>query len=126
MKYARLPSFILSVATVSIYNAQFAAVIIPPAAIVSISFFDLNSFLTSLNLPEISTIRKLQKHMGISRENTMAFGDNLNDIGMLEQAVMSYAVEEAREEVRAAAGAIAGSCRSDGVLNVLKEFLRGI
>ena len=62
------------------------------------------------------------KHFGLQLEETMAFGDNLNDIGMLRQAGISYTVEEAREEVRQAADAVAGSCRNDGVLGVLKEI----
>lgn len=69
-----------------------------------------------------SALKTLQKYLGLARESTMAFGDNLNDIGMLRQAAVSYAVEEAREEVRQAADAIAGSCKSDGVLSVLKKM----
>lgn len=69
-----------------------------------------------------SALKKLQEYLGITRENTVAFGDNLNDIGMLRQAGISYTVEEAREEVRQAADAVAGSCRNDGVLGVLKEI----
>ena len=75
-----------------------------------------------LYFTEPKALRKLQEYLGVTKENTMAFGDNLNDIGMLRQAAISYAVEEAREEVREAADAIAGSCKSGGVLGVLKKM----
>ena len=75
-----------------------------------------------LGVDKGSALKKLQEHLGVSREDTMAFGDNLNDIGMLRQAAISFAVEEAREEVQQAADMIAGSCRNGGVLHVLREM----
>ncbi len=55
-------------------------------------------------------------------EETMAFGDNGNDIGMLERADESYAVDTATEEVKVHARHVCGSWRTKGVLNVLKEL----
>ena len=53
----------------------------------------------------------------------MAFGDNINDIGMLSNASESYAVSTARKEVKEIAKYIAGSYLEDGVLTELKKLL---
>ena len=42
-------------------------------------------------------------YIAIRPEETMAFGDQLNDLEMLDQAYYSFAVANAREEVRRAA-----------------------
>ena len=69
-----------------------------------------------------TAIRILQESLEISPEETMVFGDQLNDLSMLRQAVYSYAVGSAREEVKAAAARIAPPMREDGVLQVLKKL----
>lgn len=53
----------------------------------------------------------------------MAFGDQLNDLEMLEQAYYSFAVANARDEVRKAARFQADSNENDGVLKILKHLL---
>lgn len=65
----------------------------------------------------------VQRALSISREETMAFGDNLNDIAMLNCASMSYAIGNARQEVKAAAAHVADTNINDGVLKVLKTLL---
>ena len=45
-------------------------------------------------------LRKLQHRLGISYEETMVFGDNLNDIGLIKQGKYSYAVSNARPELK--------------------------
>lgn len=70
-----------------------------------------------------NALGRVQKLMKILPEETMAFGDNINDIGMLARAGESYAVENAREEVKRAAKHIAGRGAEDGVLKVLKRLL---
>ena len=70
-----------------------------------------------------SALKKIQEMFGISREETAAFGDNENDIGMLELAGQSYAVENARRAVRDAASHVIGPMREDAVLKVIKSWL---
>ena len=50
-------------------------------------------------------------------EETCTFGDNLNDIAMLQKAGRSYAVANARAEVQAAAREVCPSYSEDGVLH---------
>ena len=65
----------------------------------------------------------VQERFGISMQETIAFGDNGNDIGMLKLAGHSYAVENARDEVKEAADEVIGPMREDAVLNILKALL---
>lgn len=51
----------------------------------------------------------------------MAFGDNTNDIGLMKAAGFSYAVENARPEVKEAARFICPSYLEKGVWKVISE-----
>lgn len=48
-------------------------------------------------------------------ERVVAFGDNLNDLPMFEQADLKIAVGNARDEVKAAADIVIGNNRNNGV-----------
>lgn len=67
----------------------------------------------------------LQEYFGISREETMVFGDNANDIGMLTAGGESYAVENAREEVRENAKYTCPGYQEKGVYTVIAGRLLG-
>lgn len=68
-------------------------------------------------------IRILQDSLGVRPEETMAFGDQLNDIEMLNQAYYSFAVGNARSEVKDVARFQADTNERDGVLKTLKLLL---
>ena len=68
-------------------------------------------------------LAKIQEYLNITKEETMAFGDNINDLEMLGNAAYSYAVGDAREEVRQAARFTAPPMTQDGVLQILKTLL---
>lgn len=72
-----------------------------------------------------TALQHFQEAYKISPDETLAFGDNINDIAMLNRASHSFAVENARDEVKEAANFIAPSYKEDGVLQVLKAVLRG-
>lgn len=65
-------------------------------------------------------VKLLQDSLDIKPEETMAFGDQLNDIEMLSQAYYSFAVGNARKEVKEAARFQTDVNVNDGVLKVLK------
>lgn len=65
----------------------------------------------------------IQDYFHISKEETMAFGDNNNDIGMMRAAAESYAVENAREEVKTAAKHICPSYLEKGVYRIVKDLI---
>lgn len=68
-------------------------------------------------------LREIQESLGITPAETMAFGDNLNDMELLARAEYSYAIGNAREEIKAAANYIADTNINDGVLKVLRTLL---
>lgn len=70
-----------------------------------------------------NALRFLQNYLNIPKEETMAFGDNNNDIGMMLAAGESYAVETAVEEVKQAAGRICPGYVDKGVYKIIKKLL---
>lgn len=68
-------------------------------------------------------ITLLQEKLGISAEETMAFGDNCNDIGMLGRAAENYAVANAHPDLIRAARHVTEFPQGRGVLHVLREKL---
>ena len=65
----------------------------------------------------------LQEYLGVTPDETMAFGDNFNDITMLENAGESYASVLSHDEIKQAAKYTVASYKEDGVLQVLKSLL---
>ncbi len=70
-----------------------------------------------------SALGRIQEIFGIRPEETAAFGDNENDIGMLQRAGCSYAVDNARQQVKDAAREVIGPMQEDAVLKVMKSWL---
>lgn len=70
-----------------------------------------------------AALKKVQQMLHVTKEETMAFGDNQNDIGMLLEATESYAVATARDEVKAVARYVLPD-EKDSVLNVLRKLCK--
>jgi Cof subfamily protein (haloacid dehalogenase superfamily) len=66
-------------------------------------------------------IKFLQDKFGIKENETMVFGDNYNDIHMLQSAYHSYVMENAPEGVKKYGRFAAGSNNEDGVVQVIKD-----
>lgn len=67
-------------------------------------------------------LNRLQQKWGISPEETVAFGDNYNDIEMLEQAALSFAMENADDGVKKHAKFVAGSNNEGGVIKEIRRL----
>ena len=65
----------------------------------------------------------LQKHYGITYEETAAFGNADNDISLIEKAKYGYAVGNASEGLKKAAYEVLAPMQEDAVLGKLKEIL---
>lgn len=74
----------------------------------------------ALGVNKGAAIQKIQESLDILPEETMAFGDQMNDVEMLARAYYSYAIGNARQEVKAAARFQADTNVRDGVLKVLR------
>lgn len=68
-------------------------------------------------------LEEIQRHYGISPEETVAFGNADNDIPMIRQAKYGYAVAGASDALKEAAYEVIGSMEEDAVLEKLKEIL---
>ena len=68
-------------------------------------------------------VKILQDKFGVSKNETMVFGDFNNDLEMLDQAYFSYAMSNAHENVKKAARFHTKSNDEYGVEYVLKELI---
>ena len=67
----------------------------------------------------------LAAHLGLKREQTIAFGDGLNDLSMLKEAGVGVAMSNACDEAKELADWIAPSCDEDGVAHGINKFCFG-
>lgn len=68
-------------------------------------------------------VEVVQQKFGITSEETMAFGDYLNDLTMMQKAHYSYAMENAHPAIKAAARFTAKSNSEHGVVEVLRQLV---
>ena len=68
-------------------------------------------------------LEELLKRWNLKSEQIMAFGDSENDVEMLELAGIGYAMENAADEVKAVATALAPANSQAGVYQVLENWL---
>lgn len=71
-----------------------------------------------------NALRVIQEYLGVTKAETMAFGDNDNDIGLLMAAGESYAVENARDSVKMQAKHVCPSYHEKGVYLVIKGMIK--
>jgi len=68
-------------------------------------------------------IQKLQEILEAEPEETMVFGDELNDYEMMQQAYYSYAMENAVSQIKEVSNFTAPSNEEQGVTRILENFL---
>lgn len=68
-----------------------------------------------------TAIAKMQAMLGISPKETMAFGDQMNDFEMINQAYHSYAMDNAIDKIKQIARYTAPSNNEFGVVSTLKK-----
>lgn len=73
-----------------------------------------------------AAIKILQNKFNIGFNETMVFGDFMNDLEMMQEGYFSYAVENAHPEIKEAARFITASNDEDGVIKVLEQLLNEI
>lgn len=74
-----------------------------------------------LNVNKGEAVKFVQKQLGIQPEETMVFGDYLNDIQMMQMADHSYAMANAHPELKKLARFSAPGNNENGVLKVIRE-----
>lgn len=68
-------------------------------------------------------VRALQESLGVTADQTAAFGDYFNDAEMLDAVTHSFAMANAHPDVQARAAHIAPAASDMGVVTVLRELL---
>ncbi len=71
-----------------------------------------------------NAVKKLQNLLNISPEQTMAFGDYMNDLEMLSNAKYSFAMENAHPIIKETAQFQTSSNDDFGVVSTIKKYLR--
>lgn len=71
-----------------------------------------------------TALKKIMDIYGIKPEESMAFGDYHNDLEMIKVCKESYAMENAHDDIKAAAKYIAPSNNDEGVMKVLLERIK--
>ena len=79
--------------------------------------------ITAPGVSKGSAVIRLADELGVPREEIIAFGDQLNDVDMLESVGYGVAMANAEEEVKAVAERVTLPHDDDGVALVLEEFL---
>lgn len=69
-----------------------------------------------------AAIRMLQKRLGVTEMETMAFGDYLNDLELMRACHYSYAMENAHEELKQICNFRAKSNDQDGVADAIRSY----
>lgn len=79
--------------------------------------------ITSKDANKGNAIRDIQKELNISPEETLVFGDYLNDLEMMKNAKYSYAMKNAHPEIKEVSNFVtAYSNNENGVLKTIEEL----
>jgi len=88
-------------------------------AIAASVFIDI----TSLSANKGNAIKGVQKELNITPEETLVFGDYLNDLEMMENAKFSYAMKNAHPQIKSASKFITNfDNNQNGVLRTIEEL----
>ncbi|NLZ34454.1 MAG: HAD family phosphatase [Clostridiales bacterium] len=77
--------------------------------------------ITNKNANKGFAVKKLQELFKIRYEETMVFGDYLNDLEMMKSAFYSFAMENAHEDLKKVSRFITKSNNENGVVDTIKE-----
>ena len=72
-----------------------------------------------------TALQAIQAYFNIKKEETIAFGDNSNDIGLLKAAGRGFAVETALDEVKSVATDVCPSYDKQGVYQTVCKLVFG-
>ncbi|MCI8526336.1 MAG: HAD family hydrolase [Oscillospiraceae bacterium] len=92
-----------------------------PQAAISTSVVN-NIEINDLHANKGEALGQLAAYLGCDITRTMAFGDGLNDLSLIQSAGIGVAMANACPEVLAAAGYITTDCDHDGIAEGLQRF----
>jgi len=68
-------------------------------------------------------MEKMLAAIGVPREDSIAIGDNTNDMSMVEYAGLGVAMGNACDVLKAAADAVTATCAEDGVAKMIEDYV---
>ncbi|MFT8322469.1 MAG: Cof-type HAD-IIB family hydrolase [Bacillus sp. (in: firmicutes)] len=74
------------------------------------------------NVKKSVAIAMLANQLGINQQEIMAFGDNYNDMDMLQYAGLGVAMGNAPQAVKEAADIVTNSNDDDGIMHVINKY----
>ena len=92
----------------------------PEVAVVKSS--DILLEIMAKGISKAEAVKRFCAHLGISPEETIAFGDNFNDVEMLEAVGRSYVMGNAPEEILARFHHHTADNDHDGIADVLEQI----
>ncbi len=78
--------------------------------------------MTVIGTDKGDALKAVAEHLGVTREDTYAFGDGINDISMLKAAGHGIAMGNGQEKTKEAAEYVTDAIDKDGVYNGLKHY----
>lgn len=78
--------------------------------------------LVAKGIDKSTGITLLCQHLNLDPQDTMAFGDGINDLEMLQAAGVGVAMGQGRDEIKAIADYVSDSVEKDGIVSALKAF----
>lgn len=82
-------------------------------------FFDINNKNTDKGIG----IKELIKYLGIKKEDTIGFGDGVNDYAMFRECGTGVAMGNAKEELKRVADYVTLTNNEDGVAKFIEEYI---
>lgn len=79
--------------------------------------------ISNYNVHKGTTVKELQKILDVTKEETMAFGDGLNDLELMECAEYSFAMSNGFAQTKDAAAFVTKSNDQNGVLTTIEKIL---
>ena len=92
----------------------------------TLSIFRSEPFFIEIVSPKIDkgeSLDRLMVHLGLTKENLIAFGDGFNDLTMLEYAGVGVAMANAQDVLKGIADIVTLSNEEDGVADVVDKFI---
>ena len=93
-----------------------------------LSIFRSEPFFVEFTSPRIDkgeSLNRLMVHLGMTKDNLIAFGDGFNDLTMIEYAGVGVAMSNAQEVLKDIANVVAPSNDEDGVACIIEKLILG-
>lgn len=68
-------------------------------------------------------LKKWVEQQGLTMKNVIAFGDNFNDISMLEMAGLGVAMENSADDIKARADLVTTTNEETGIANTIRQYV---